>query len=475
MEFTFNIAPEETVLKKLIKKLPAQAQKLKNLRLDPLPIEGMELLLIPPRGKKLLAIATQTIGLNQKASSQKVTFSINFDSLNSDIAQTIFDDNLGLQYRLKYNLFFMGKSKRLKIKVNWDKIKKHSKRKNFDISKYVRVRGSEKVKLDAKFYKLLEYEAKRAKKDRLKTKKREFDTSDLDNSKSKSKRKKKERYSSRSKRKSSTLRLERNEIAGGHIEVEGYLSLKKYSKEIKDAHTIMASSQTGRWKMVYLPLPPLSVPPELEIEQVILEVNLRKKHKTIDSQKYIWNQTTNWRDSRGTPVSYGAFELPDKFDDFKNLDFKLTSILKEKKGDVLKSTKLLPANLGDTPISDPFSIAGIAYIDFSQLNFNEPEVKGDKHLRYIDITLKEGKRTFTSQFHPTKDEDDNEFTPPKPLYWLVNSEDVEYPLPISAEITFHYSIYGDYSPQSWALNNKNLRELFGEPYVILSLEDWKGF
>ncbi len=485
MSFTFKLSPEQDVLDKLKQKLPFDVRKKGNLRLDPLPVEGMKLILKSPRGKDVEAVASESVGLGQKNSSQRVTFVLTLDDMNSDLVEEIIGDGLGVQFKLQYNLFFMGKPQKLNVKVNWDKIERQLGRKNFDVSRYVKVKGSSGVELDKRTLRLIEQQARASQKSRMKSSKSIFNeprpgSSSKDDKKAGSIRDRKRgpssrdrNYRSRSRKKTAQMELERYEKAGGFIDVEGQLSLAKYPKKIRESLVFNETSRTGIWKMVYLPLPPIDAPPELAVEKVDLSVTLLKGSRVIERQKYIWKHGQGWRDIKDVPVIYGRFELPGKFEDFEKLRFRIQSVLKEETGDVLEGDKYIPAILGDTPISDPFHIADIACLDFSALDFNVPEENGDKHLRFIDVKLQEGDRVYSKRIMPV--EDDEELLPPPPIYWFVSTADCAKPLPVVAEIVFYYSVYGDHFPVEWSYNGEDLREAFGAPVVVFTQEDWKGF
>jgi hypothetical protein len=228
----------------------------------------------------------------------------------------------------------------------------------------------------------------------------------------------------------------------------GFVGLGRYSKEIKDR--LVTIVPQGKWESAFFILPSVSDDDNIGIGQVDLQVGLKSKNKSYNTQVVVWNKEKGWVDKDGRQRSVMVFPLMEFAKDdqeLKSIRFDVTANITVGK-EVLQVNQELKTINGESAVSTPLALVDVISVQPDMLSFRT--LNPASTLDFASITLTDGTRRFSKNLRPFSQGG----TPvqPKPIYWLI-AKNVGSPSAVKADIVFNLS---DGSTVKWKQNQKNL-------------------
>jgi hypothetical protein len=488
LRFALDVGPSDETINKLRWKIPKRATRGKTPTISPLPSSGMKLTLQHPRKGPIEAVASMAAGVASRFASRNVTFTVDLDNpLDVDMIETLLEARTGFKYGLSYNYQTLGDTAAAATKTSGATDTGNRSRRKQPSAREDRERAMKMLRMEA-------FEAASKKDEKVEktrtTTRTTSSTSGSTSTTTTSQMVGQPSFRPANKREELALgRLEemasvlaKRAESGMALAAEGFITLIDYPPEVRARHVIVEMDPTG-WKKAYLAMPFVGQLDGVTIEKILLTITLRNKGNSYGEQTFTWKPGKGWRDKFDAPVIYGAFELAGMLtDDPNGLDSATFGLAKEittlDGKDFLKGADEIPVQSGDIPVNNPSELADVITFDFTALPWEIPAEAGetgyyevydpnDIRVKRIEIALEEGDRRIVRALQAENNR--GTVTVPENFRWLVegyNSADPKRPL--KANITF--TLAG--GPKvTWALNGRNLRELFPGMSVLLFEQD----
>ncbi|MBF0543767.1 MAG: hypothetical protein HQM08_05005 [Candidatus Riflebacteria bacterium] len=479
LNFSLDIAPSDETIKKLKYKIPEK--NLDSITLSPIPLQGLELSVVPSTSKSMIASGTMSPGVASKFAVRKAKFNVPLDKLSTDLLEDLLKAGTGLKFTMKYNFQLLDDPKTLRATVDWDRIKKDSnfgKRKE-DIGKYLQIQGATEVNFNPGFTDFLKKRSKEIESRPVKrtaTERRDSLKTGLYTIDLEAEEKKNEETAIE------TISLQRRIRTGVSILAEGFISLSTASGTVYDNqgivcenHIIYETDSAG-WRKAYLMLPSIGQISDCPINKVSLNIFLQYKNKDYSSQIVTWTPEKGWRDRFDAPLLYVKFLLDGLLGLYPNAlpdcRFRIEKEITSNGTDILKGTDFMDATAGEVPISTPLEFADVVTLDFSMLSWPKKPDEGKSNplgISYLDIRLQEGKRELKKVI---KTEFKNGVPViPETLYWLVEKA---YPGKKTEKIipTVQLSRQNG-SKSNWSMTGRDIREQFQTMSITFYSEDFQ--
>lgn len=405
------LGPSDNALELLRNKLPSSSRQ--AARLSPVPFKAIKLCLQRPDGKEIELHAESLSGISNHHSAQTVAFSTNLDILNSDLLDELLKGTTGAKYILYYNYLYADPV------LTGEKVSEKEGKRDFKRN-----------------------DSESGSSDRELPGSRDFDR----------------------------MNREAESRAGWEKAGQGFIGFADFSRSVYEK-CVFIETDASQWNKAYLSLPLIQTPPEISIEKIELLVSIEHSEKVYDSQKLIWTPKRYWRDRFGAPLVYGVFDLGKlKSEHRKTLDkanFKINLKIESNQGDILRQETRTPVIVGDSPISDPLTLADILEFQTGFLSFSSA---GSKGLQKIEVSLKQAEWQSRRVIEP-------EFKNGKILAkdcekWLVAGNNPKTTAPLIAEVFFVVSDGQKNKKVPWRLNGKDLRKELPGLTAIFFDQDW---
>jgi hypothetical protein len=389
-----------------------------SAKLSPVPFAALKLCLQKPDGEEVAMKAETLSGIGGMHSSQNVAFSIKLDTLDTDLLDALLNGNTGAKYHLYYNYKYQDPV--ITGKASEDNLKQRE----FDSDPGF----NSDPRFDSDF-------------DRDLPGSRDFDQ----------------------------IEDEIEQEQAWERAGEGFVGFAAYSNSIRKKCVFIEENKEG-WTNAYLALPTIHQPEKIKIKEIELEVELKNQGKSFGNKTFTWSPERKWLDKYNAPVVYGVFDISrlkkDYPNDFNKSVFEIEIKIDSGEEELLEQNTTCDMIVGDTPVTNPLTLASVLEFDTSFLNWSNSDNDG---LSSIEIELEQGdwqvKRTLKPDF--TK----NPPVFPDAAQWLVTKSGEQ---PLVAEVNFIVNTNGAKRKIPWSLNGQNLREeLFGLTAMFFD-RDWKN-
>ena len=504
MQFALTMSlPAEAIpqLKKAIaakKSVPAE-----KIRLAALPFEEASVHLYVPESGELVASKPQGPGIAPTFATQKVAFSVPLTRIGSDVFDTLVNGNTGLAVAVEFSYKGLTPRAGFTITVDWDRAYQHySKDSQLRAESAVIGAFGLKAKVDRSAVinkltssKVLQVEViagapSRPKSRRVNGPDAERINKELiaeltppkvvepatakdatvggyvDNLVGKftgsagySVTVKKESDVKKGKER---IEFNSREIVTRKTVAGGFVGVGRYPQEVRQR--LVTVVPPGPWKSAFFMLPNVGDDQKAGIRQVDLQIRLKHRGQSHQTQAVSWTPEGGWIGRDGKPRKILAFGLLD----LRQADPKLEGVTFESIGqitvrnDVLQVREELPF-ADEAPLATPLALAKVVRVDGSLLDWKG--VNDGSDLLMVSVVLKSGNRSFSGDLRPRNI--DGQWGPPEPLAWIVSRGE-----PVTADIRF---VRSDGTEVPWKRNGTNLaanQEQSGELPVRL-LPDWR--
>lgn len=249
----------------------------------------------------------------------------------------------------------------------------------------------------------------------------------------------------------------RKTIAGG------FMGIGRYPEAVRTR--LVTVVPPGPWKSALFQLPEVGDQKEIGIRQVDLQVRLKHRGQTHETQAVRWTTDGGWMGPEGKTrriLAFGLLGLKQTDPDLKDVSFECVAQITVK-NDVLKVIQELPMD-DEGFVNTPLSLVKVVRVAGLGLEWKGLAEGGD--LLMVSVGLEAGNRSFTGVLTPQHV--DGQLTPPAPLYWLVPRGDA-----VKADIRF---VRADGAEVPWKNNGANLapgQEQSTELFINL-LPDWRS-
>lgn len=242
----------------------------------------------------------------------------------------------------------------------------------------------------------------------------------------------------------------------------GFVGVGRYPQGVRQR--LVTVVPPGPWKSAFFMLPNVGDDQKAGIRQVDLQIRLKHRGQSHQTQAVSWTPEGGWTGRDGKPRKILAFGLLD----LRQADPKLEGVTFESIGqitvrnDVLQVSEELPF-ADEAPLATPLALAKVVRVDGSLLDWKG--VNDGSDLLMVSVVLKSGSRSFSGDLRPRNT--DGQWGPPEPLVWIVPRGAA-----VTADIRF---VRSDGTEVPWKRNGTDLaanQEQSGELPVRL-LPDWR--
>ena len=408
-----DLGPSDKALEMLKKKIPSSHRK--TAKLSPVPFKAIKLCFQKPDGQEIELKPESLSGISNHHSAQMVAFSSNINVLNTDLLDSLLKGNTGAKYILYYNYKYSDP-----------------------------ILTGEAVPESLQQRDLPGTDPRTSKPDRKLPGSRDFDK----------------------------INRKAEEKAGWKKAGQGFIGFADYPKSVQDK-CVFIETDSQQWNNAYLSLPVIQMPSKIDIEKIELDVKLIHSKKAYESQKLTWTPKKFWRDRYGAPLVYGVFDLTKvRKDHSKSVDksvFRINQRIESNKGDILIQQREYPIIAGDSPVSDPLSLADILEFQTGFLTWAKPNKNG---LKSIEVKLTQGDWTSKRSIAPEKKR--GKFVIPELNQWLIKKSSTESLEPLIGEVFFVIKTSAGDKKIPWTLNGKDLRKNLFALSAIFFDQDWKS-
>ncbi|MGM0600000.1 MAG: hypothetical protein ACQETH_09315 [Candidatus Rifleibacteriota bacterium] len=389
-----------------------------SAKLSPVPFGALKLCLQKPDGKEVQMKAETLSGISNMHSSQNVAFSIKLDTLDTDLLDALLNGNTGAKYHLYYNYKYQDPV------ITGRSSQGNLNQRGFD--------SEPDYESDPRFG---------SDHDRDLPGSRDFD------------------------RIEDEFEQEQSWERAG----EGFVGFASYSDSVRKKCVFIEQNE-GLWQNAYLSLPSILQPDKIKINKVELDVVLKNQGKSFGNKTFTWTPERKWLDKYNAPVVYGVFDisrLSKKYpEDLNNSVFEISVKIESGKDDLLEQQTRCDMIVGDTPVTNPLSLADVLEFNTTFLSWSNSDKDG---LQRIEIELKQGDWQASRTLKPDFKKSPTVY--PDVAQWLVKKSGEK---PLTAEVYFIVKDNGKIRRIPWSLNGKNLREeLFGLNAFFFD-KHWKG-
>lgn len=473
LQFSFAIGAEKSALSALKQKLPKDVN-LRQVRLDPLPLDRIDMSIFNPRGKKLSLIATSSQGIAADYVSEYARFSAVFSSVDSDLVATLLKSETGIKYELNYHYATLSDPLTSAVNIDLDAGKGHGLSTDIlddsgkpvvpEIAAYIR-RQLANPRVAQRLRRAAEKKTEPSTEKQVKS---AYDPRTDGHQSAKSK----PEQDSRISRKLHKLTLVHRSRAQKYLAAEGFLNLSGYSKDVAKK-CFIEDTAYDNWAYAYLMLPSVGEITGLDFERIELKILLTDKRHTYDERKMVWKPESHWLDEHGAPARIARFSLKDILGAAGNfvdeVKFKVEYNIFISEDPPITGELSLPAFTGDLPLATPFMLADLMLFDFSNLTWDAPE--NDKtRLVKVEMIIQDGKRRIRKFVEPELYR--NKVTLlPEQVPVLLKRDNFAEAGRVKVSVFFHTA---DRKRVPWDFNGMNLNESFPDAYLVFLDNDWQS-